>query len=103
MLREALRAIVILFSPLPAHSMLGGLHSILDIPKDPTRPVRLHHPSLRDFLLSPQKCCNRRFCVDEKNAHEVLANHCIQLMSQKLNEKDLYGLGDPGAKQLNFY
>ena len=112
MLREALGSIVTLFSPLSAHSlaqmqrmpehkvgaMLGGLHSILDIPKDPTRPVRLHHPSLHDFLLSPQRCRDPHFWVDEKNAHEALANHCIQLMSQKLNKKDLCGLGDPGAK-----
>ncbi|KAI9770023.1 MAG: hypothetical protein M1840_003735 [Geoglossum simile] len=112
MSREALGSIVTLFSPLPAHSIarmlrmpehnigatLGGLHSILDIPKDPNQPVRLHHPSLRDFLLSPQRCRDPHFWVDEKNAHEASANHCIQLMSQKLNKKDLCGLGDPGTK-----
>ncbi|KAI9856661.1 MAG: hypothetical protein M1813_008808 [Trichoglossum hirsutum] len=112
MSREALGSIVTLFSPLTAYSLaqmlripednvratLGGLHSILDIPKDPTRPIRLHHPSLRDFLLSPQRCRNPHFRVDEKNAHEALANHCIQLMSQKFNKKDLCNLGDPGAK-----
>ena len=107
--REALGSIVTLFSPLPAYSltqmlrmdvgaMLGGLHSILDIPKDSTRTIRLHHPSLRDFLLSPQRCRNPNFWVDEKNTHEALANHCIRLISQKLNKKDLCGLGDPGAK-----
>ncbi|KAH0548099.1 hypothetical protein GP486_008168, partial [Trichoglossum hirsutum] len=111
-LREALGAVVILFSPLPCHSlarllnipeqkvgaMLGGLHSILDIPKDPTRSVRLHHPSLRDFLLNPQRCRDPHFWVDEKNTHEAFADHCIQLMSQKLNKKDLCDLGNPGAK-----
>jgi hypothetical protein len=111
-LRKTLGTIVILFSRLPALSLakllhidteevrqtLGDLHSILDFPKDPTRPVRPHHPSLRDFLLSPQRCRDPHFWVDEKNAHEALANHCIQLMSQKLNQKDLCGLGDPGAR-----
>ncbi|KAI9861749.1 MAG: hypothetical protein M1813_005098 [Trichoglossum hirsutum] len=111
-LREALGAIVILFSPLPTYSLaqllymskqkvgaiLEGLHSILDIPKDLTQPVRLHHPSLRDFLLNPHRCRNPHFRVDEKNVHGALANHCIQLMSWKLNKKDLCSLGDPGAK-----
>ena len=110
-LREVLRAIVTLFSPLPAPSlarmlhmpeqnvgaMLGGLHSILDIPKDPTQPVRLHHPSLRDFLLNSQRCGNRHFWVNEKKAHKALANHCMRLMSKKL-QRDIHGLWDPGAR-----
>ena len=111
-LRKTLGTIVILFSLLPVPSLAKLLHiyeegvggtlqhlcSILDIPKDRTRPVRPHHPSLRDFLLSPQRCRDPHFWVDEKNAHEALANHCIQLISQKLDKKDLCGLGDPGAK-----
>ena len=111
MLKEALGAIITLFSPLSTPSlarmlhmpeqnvgaMLGGLHSILDIPKDPTRPIRLHHPSLRDFLLNSQRYSDRHFWVDKKKAHEALANHCIRLMSKKL-QRNIYGLGDPGAK-----
>jgi len=111
MLREALGAIVTLFSPLPASSlarmlhipeqnndaMLGGLHSILDIPKDPTRPVRLHHPSLRDFLLNSQRCGDRYFLVNEKKAHEALASHCMRLMSKKL-QRDIHGLWDPSTR-----
>jgi hypothetical protein len=111
-LRRILGTIVVLFSQLPALSLdellqigkgeaektLHDLHSILDIPKDPILPARPHHPSFRDFLLSPQRCRNPHFWVDEKNAHEALANHCIQLMSRKLNKKDLCDLQDPGAK-----
>lgn len=32
------------------------LYAILDIPEDPTYPLRLHHPSFRDFLLSKDRC-----------------------------------------------
>jgi len=110
-LREALGAIITLYSPLPAPSLaqllhrpeqnicgvLGSLHSILDVSPNSNQPVRLHHPSLRDFLLSSQRCQDVRFWVDEKKAHEALANHCIRLMSEKL-QKDICGLGDPGAK-----
>jgi hypothetical protein len=66
MLRKVLGSVVILFSPLPIHSLsrmlyvtkedinlaLVDLHSVLDIPKDQICPIRLHHPSFRDFLLS---------------------------------------------------
>lgn len=70
LLREATGAIVLLFSPLSAPSLaklldigeqdimqaLDDLHSILNIPEDPTRPIRLHHPSFRDFLLDKSRC-----------------------------------------------
>lgn len=109
-LRHVLGSVVVLLSPLAAHSLsrlldfpkgkfdqsLKGLHAILDVPEDQTHPLRLHHPSFRDFLLSAQRCCDPHFWVEQKNAHKVLANHCIQLMSQKLRTKNLYGLRDPG-------
>ena len=111
LLRDALGVIVLLFSPLAVHSLaaflhtpkqkvdaiLRHLHSILDIPKDSRRPVRLLHPSLRDFLLDPQRCRDLHFWVDEKKAQGAVANHCIQLMSEKL-KRDICGLNAPGAQ-----
>ncbi|KAF7880498.1 uncharacterized protein EAF02_007344 [Botrytis sinoallii] len=113
--REALGSIVTLYSPLPAHSItqillkdhnnpkvevtLGGLYSILDIPnEDSAQPVRIHHPSLRDFLFSPERCRDSGFWVDERNIHEALANNCIRLMSQRFKKEDLCDLKDTGAK-----
>ena len=109
-LRTTLGIIVILFSPLPLPSLarllrippqnvgqtLGDLHSILDIPEDQSLPIRLHHPSLRDFLLDKKRCSDSQFWVDEKKAHRVLAAACIQLMSERL-ERDICGLRSPGA------
>ena len=69
------------------------LYAILDIPKDPTRPLRLHHPSFRDFLLNKDRCGD--FWVDEKEAHQNLAARCIQLMSQTL-KKDICEMHAPG-------
>lgn len=111
MLKEALGTIVTLFSPLSASSLarllhmpeqnvcaiLGGLYSILDIPQGSSRPVRLHHPSLRDFLLNSQRCRDVHFWIDEKKAHEALANHCMRLMSKNL-QRDICSLWDPDAK-----
>jgi hypothetical protein len=82
MLRQVLGSAVILFSPLA----LIDLHSVLDIPKDQTCPIRLHHPSFRDFLLNKDRCMDLNFWVDEKKAHQTLADSCIQLMSTSLKQ-----------------
>lgn len=93
--RETIGAIVLLQSPLSAsslarllrvpaedvHRTLYKLHSIVDVSQDPSRPVRLHHPSFRDFLLDKKRCGDDSFWVDEKSSHEKLAFRCIELMS----------------------
>jgi len=108
-LKQALGTIVLLYSPLSVNSLrtllhcpkdnieqrLADLHAILDIPKDVYRPLRLHHPSFRDFLLDHDRCGDPNFQVDEKEAHQMLAEKCIQLMSNSLKQ-DIYGIGiDP--------
>ena len=109
MLKQVLGTIVLLYSPLsikslsellslPAGAIEGGLadlHAILDIPKDTSRALRLHHPSFRDFLLNKNRCSDPNFWVDEKQAHQALADCCIQLMSQTL-KKDVCELYAPG-------
>ncbi|KUJ12357.1 uncharacterized protein LY89DRAFT_738145 [Mollisia scopiformis] len=76
---------------------LLDLHSVLDIPKDQTCPIRLHHPSFRDFLLNEDRCKDPNFWVDEKQAHQTLADSCIHLMSQKLKQ-DVCELQAPGSQ-----
>lgn len=109
-LRWILGCIVTLSSPLSTISLgkllcvakgdidqtLDDLHSILDVPKDQTRPLRLHHPSFRDFLLNQKRCADSHFWVDEKQAHQTLAESCIRLMSTSLKQ-DICRLGAPGV------
>jgi hypothetical protein len=109
-LKNLLGSIVTLLFPLSTQSLskllnisqeevdqtLDDLHAILDIPNEPTRPVRLHHPSFRDFLLDRRRCRDSNFWVDEKLAHRSLATSCIPLMSRFLKQ-DIYGVGRPGA------
>jgi len=75
---------------------LNDLHAILDIPKDVTHPLRLHHPSFRDFLLDRKRCEDLQFGMDEKQAHHILATRCIKLMSDSLKQ-DILGIDKPGA------
>jgi hypothetical protein len=99
-LKSLLGSIVTLFSPLSTQSLsrlvntsqeevdqtLDDLHAILDIPKDHNYALRLHHPSFRDFLLNKERCSDSNFQVDEKQAHQTLADCCIQLMSISLKQ-----------------
>jgi len=108
-LKEILGSIVSLFSPLSAKSLarllhipqddvdqtLEDLHAILSIPKQ-SLPIRLHHPSFRDFLLGKDRCGDPQFWVDEKHAHMALADRCIRLMSTTL-KRDICDLDAPGA------
>jgi uncharacterized delta-60 repeat protein len=109
MLKHTLGSVVVLLSPLSSSSLsrllhlpkekvdqgLEDLYAILDIPNDPTRQLRLHHPSFRDFLLNKDRCGD--FWVDEKEAHQILAASCIQLMSQTL-KKDICEMHTPGSQ-----
>ena len=109
MLRHILGSIVVLSSPLSAYSLhkllhitkqrinqvLKDLHAILDIPKADALPLRLHHPSFRDFLLNNQRCKDPSFWVNEKQAHQALAERCMQLMSTSLKQ-DVCGMNAPG-------
>lgn len=75
---------------------LNDLRSILDVPEELTSPIRLHHPSFRDFLLDKNRCRDTNFWANEKQAHQTLAGRCIGVMSASL-KKDICGLHTPGV------
>jgi hypothetical protein len=109
MLKHTLGSLVVLLSPLSTSSLsrllqlsvedvdltFENLYAILDIPEDSTYPLRLHHPSFRDFLLNKDRCGD--FWVAEKEAHQLLATSCIQIMSQTL-KKDICEMNAPGSQ-----
>ncbi|KAI9862929.1 MAG: hypothetical protein M1813_004102 [Trichoglossum hirsutum] len=109
-LRKVLGAIVTLFASLSIDSLarlvnidakyidesLEDLHAILDIRKDRHLPIRLHHPSFRDFLLNRKRCDDSSFWVNKCIAHKLMANGCIDLLSAKLR-RDICDLHEPGA------
>ncbi|KAL2833280.1 hypothetical protein BDW59DRAFT_156780 [Aspergillus cavernicola] len=109
-LRHVLGTIVILYSPLPLESMckliqvpkqratkiLVRLHAILDVSDNFTGPLRLHHPSFRDFLIDNQRCRDPDFFVDKHRVHHRLAESCVKLMSSTLKQ-DICGVNAPGT------
>jgi hypothetical protein len=75
---------------------LAAMFQHLDIPKDESRPLRLHHPSFRDFLLDRERCRDLNFWVDAKQAHQKLAGSCILLMVASLKQ-GICGVDIPGV------
>lgn len=110
--REIVGSIIILENPLSVISIatlldipkedigcrLDSLHSVLSIPSDETRPIRLLHLSFRDFLVDPEKRGKSPFRVDEQEAHDRLTKKCLQLMSsQKGLRQNICNLPSPGT------
>jgi len=111
LLKKILGSIVVLLSPISIITLsklinvpqeatdqtLDELHAILDIPCDRDQPLRLHHPSFRDFLVSSKRCADHNFRIDEIEIHEMLLNRCIDLMSRTL-EQDICGFQHSGIE-----
>lgn len=113
-LREVLGSIVVLFSPLSMDSLatlrgiplsdiketLADLHTIFNMSSQPSAPIRLHHPTFRDFLIDKERCYDLNFWVDAKQAHKALADSCLALM-ETLLKRDICRLGSPGILSEN--
>ncbi len=115
--KQVVGSIVILANPLSASSLahllavpldnienqLDLLHSVLNIPTDPSMPVRLFHLSFRDFLVDPEKGKDQKqypFWVDEREVHERLATQCLQLLSAgDTLKRDVCGLRRAGIRR----
>lgn len=108
--RQVVGSLVVLSEPLSASSLaelldiplnlvnlrLGHLHSVLNIPRDQKAPIRLLHPSFRDFLLDKERCLDQTLWVKETQRHELLTQHCINLMSTRL-KRDICEQQAPGS------
>ena len=75
------------------------LHSVLNIPKDQNMPIRLLHPSFRDFLLNRKRCQDENFWIDQERAHKNVVERCLQLLNETL-KRDICNLGLPGTLML---
>ncbi|KAL6406364.1 vegetative incompatibility protein HET-E-1 [Ilyonectria robusta] len=108
--RHIVGSIVVLGNPLPISALgrllniqkemiddqLDLLHSVLSIPLSEQSPVRMLHLSFRDFLVDPKKCGEHLFWVDEKQVHDQLLMHCLDVMNKYL-EMDICKLIQPGT------
>ncbi len=77
---------------------LGRIQSIIPIPSDSTRPVRIYHPSFPDFITSRECCPHSQFYVDIHSHERRLALRCLDILNSKLSEDAIDKLLNPTEK-----
>ncbi|KAH7186027.1 uncharacterized protein B0J16DRAFT_287926, partial [Fusarium flagelliforme] len=106
-------SIIILESPLPVtvlsrllgidqdrvHDRLDKLHSVLDVPESSEIPIRLFHPSFRDYLIDEGNYPGNMFTIDYKEASRRLSADCVSVMRTHL-KKDICDLRHPGTARV---
>ncbi|MCJ1467401.1 hypothetical protein MMC07_006025 [Pseudocyphellaria aurata] len=75
---------------------LEPLKSLLDVSNNQNKPIRLLHPSFRDFLIDQKRCRARDFWIDQKKTHHIMAKQCLHLMSTNL-KRNICRLETPGV------
>ena len=75
---------------------LNSLHFVLNVPKTPSKPLQLLHPSFRGFLLDENRCVDRRFFREKSEIHENLFFGCLEVMSSSLT-RNICLLPTPGS------
>lgn len=105
--------IVILKNPLPVtmlsrllgidqnrvHDRLDKLHSVLDVPESSEVPIRLFHPSFRDYLLDEENYPGNGFTIEYKEVSRRLSTDCVRVMGTHL-KKDMCNLRHPGTARV---
>ena len=79
-------------------AMLSSLQSVLDVPNNITEPIRILHPSFRDFLLDPHRCLDKNFAISEQEAHANFLKCCLRRMEEDLTCKNICQLQLPGTR-----
>jgi hypothetical protein len=106
-LRNILGSIVLIREPLSPLSLeqlialksstvretLVHLHSIIIVPEDDTRTIRLLHPSFFDFITNPLRCRDPKFVVDVQTQHTLLVCACLRAMTSL--QPDICGITNP--------
>lgn len=75
---------------------LDRLHSVIGVPENSERPIRLFHPSFRDFLTDKRRCGDSGIWIDQRLVHKRLFHCCLQVMRSCLRD-DICGLNWPWA------
>jgi hypothetical protein len=94
--RRVLGAIVLAFNPLSRKALsiilglstaristtLRHLHSIILVPADETKEIRIFHKSFPDFLQDRERCTDPRFYVDSEAHHGDMVLSCLELVKK---------------------
>jgi len=95
-MRRVLGAIVLAFNPLSRRELstilgtstalisttLRHLHSVILVPTDGSKEIRVFHKSFPDFLQDHQRCTDPRFYVDPTTYHSGMVLSCLELVKE---------------------
>ena len=95
-MRRVLGAIVLAFNPLSRRDLsrilgvsttlisttLRHLHSIILVPADEHKEIRIFHKSFPDFLQDESRCTDHRFLVDPATYHGDMVLGCLELVKK---------------------
>lgn len=108
--RDTVGSVIVLFASLSTVSLarlspalsstigvtLDPLKSVLNVPEDGNSPIKLLHPSFRDFLVNQERCLDRHFWINESQVHHKIAKQCLCVMSKTL-KRNICCLRTPGT------
>jgi hypothetical protein len=111
-LRDVLAVVILVKTPLridavavlsgltdaDAHIAIHSLFALLLV--DAGEPVQIFHPSFPDFVTDPERCTEKRLCVEPKKHHAHLALQCLMLMNSDLRY-DICDIQDPNIANLD--
>ena len=95
-LRRVLGAVVLAFNPLSRRQIaeilgikpsfitvrLRHLHSVLLVPHEDSKQIRIFHKSFPDFLQDPGRCSDPRFFISSPVYHADMAFGCLKLLKE---------------------
>ncbi|KAJ5349807.1 hypothetical protein N7541_007534 [Penicillium brevicompactum] len=76
---------------------LSALHSVIDVPESYSEPIRILHPSFREFLLNPNRCTDIFYSILVSDAHCDLLTRCFAILMSQL-KRNMLEISKPGAK-----
>ena len=103
-LRRVLGAVILAFNPLSRAQIsetlgiktsliaatLRHLHSVLLVPTDVSKEIRIFHKSFPDFMQDRDRCSDSKFFIDSVTHHGDMALSCLELLKKlKPNPCDL--------------
>jgi hypothetical protein len=94
--RRVLGAIALAFNPMSRKALstilglpttfistaLRHLHSVLLVPSDETKKIRVFHKSFPDFLQDRERCTDPRFHISTVTHHSGMALNCLELVKE---------------------
>ncbi|CAG7915447.1 unnamed protein product [Penicillium olsonii] len=76
---------------------LSAFHSVIDVPKCQYDPIRILHPTFREYLLNPNNRGDKFHSIVAKEAHGYLLTGCFACLMSQLR-RNILDISNPGAK-----